>query len=254
MKVRGNTVVVTGGGSGIGLALAERFVGAGNQVVICGRDAEKLRGAEKALPGLCTVACDISVRSEREELFRHVTAAFPDVNVLINNAGIQRETDFLVGAPQLTDGESEIETNLTAGIHLAALFVPYFHRSGAECAVVNVTSGLAFVPVMSVPVYCATKAALHSFSMSLRSQLEHTNIRVFELIPPIVRTGLHRGIRSREQAEKQGIAPSRVAEKMLHAFEHDRYEVAVGRGRDLVIASRLAPHFFHRTLNRLGSG
>jgi uncharacterized oxidoreductase len=198
--------------------------------------------------------CDISVRSQREHLFHRIVRELPDVNVLINNAGIQRETDFLDGAPQLTDGESEIETNLTASIHLAALFVPYFHTRGSECAVVNVTSGLAFIPIKSVPVYCATKAALHSFSMSLRSQLNDTNIRVFELIPPIVRTDLHRGVQSRKQAEKQGIAPSRVAEKMLHAFEHDRFEVPVGRGRDLVVASRLAPHFFHRLLNKLVSG
>ena len=251
MQVSGNSILITGGSSGIGLAMGAIFSDAGNQVIICGRSESKLRAAKEAVPALRTAVCDVSVTSERENLFRWTTQEFPQVNMLINNAGIQRETDFLAGAPELNDGESEIETNLTASIHLSALFIPHFRKFGGDSAVVNVTSGLAFIPVMSVPVYCATKAGLHSFSMSLRSQLAGTNIRVFEIVPPIVQTELHRGDQSRKQAEKQGIAPARVAEKLLQAIRHDRYEVSVGRGGDLMLASRLAPHFFHRMLNKL---
>ena len=157
----------------------------------------------------------------------------------------------MTGAPELTDGESEIDTNLTASIELCALFVPHFLRTGGRAAIVNVTSGLGFIPLMSVPVYCATKAGLHSFSMSLRSQLESTNVSVFELIPPIVQTELHRSDQSRRQAAKQGIAPARVARKLAQAIRNDWYQVPVGQGGDLVFASRIAPHFFHRMLNKL---
>jgi uncharacterized oxidoreductase len=251
MQVSGNTILITGGSSGIGLAMGEIFSSTGNQVIICGRNESKLCVAKERLPALHTVVCDVSVRSERENLFRWTTQEFSRVNVLINNAGIQRETDFLVGAPELTDGESEIETNLTASVHLSALFIPYFLKLSDDCAVVNVTSGLAFIPLMSVPVYCATKAGLHSFSMSLRSQLAGTNVRVFEIIPPLVRTELHRSEQSRKQAEKRGIAPARVAEKLVQAFKKNRFEASIGEGGDLKAASRIAPHFFHRMLNKL---
>jgi uncharacterized oxidoreductase len=251
MQVTGNTILITGGSSGIGLAMAELLAASGNQVLICGREQRKLTAARERLPQLETMVCDVSEQREREELFRWATSRFPRVNVLINNAGIQRETDFSVGAPELTDGESEIDTNLTASVHLSALFIPHFMTLGCESAVVNVTSGLGFIPLKSVPVYCATKAALHSFSMSLRSQLAHTNVRVFEIIPPLVQTALHRGELSRAQAHKRGIAPARVAERLVRALEKNRYETSVGEGGDLKVASRIAPHFFHRMLNKL---
>lgn len=252
MKVEGNTILITGGSSGIGLALAEAFSQAGNQVLICGRNEIKLEEAKSKLPQLHVRVCDVSKQSDREDLFQWATSGFPDLNILINNAGIQRETDFSKGAPELTDGESEIDTNLTANIHLSALFVPHFLKQPRECAIVNITSGLAFIPLKIIPVYCATKAAIHSFSMSLRSQLAEKNVRVFEIIPPIVQTELHRGAEARKQGQK-GIAPFKVATATLRAMQKDRYEVPVGQGRDLMFASRIAPHFFHKLLNKLVS-
>lgn len=251
MRITGNKVVISGGSSGIGLAIAKALLRSDNEVVVCGRSEDRLLAASAAEPALRTVACDISARSERERLMRWTVENFPQVNVLVNNAGIQRETDFLTGAPELTDGESEIDTNLTAAIHLSALFIPHFLRRGGEGAIINVTSGLAFVPLMSVPVYCATKAGLHSFSMSLRSQLQNTGVQVFELIPPILKTGLHRDARSRQQSDKRGIAPERVAERLLEGMSRNQFEIGVGQGRDLKIAARVAPHLFHRLLNHL---
>jgi uncharacterized oxidoreductase len=253
MQETGNTVVITGGSSGIGLAAAEVLAAAGNDVIVCGRNEERLRTVKERLPQLHTLVCDVSDRAERVEFFSRVTREFPGVNVLINNAGIQRETDFLAGAPELTDGESEIDTNFTAAVHLSPLFIPHFVASDRPCAVVNVTSGLAFIPLKSVPVYCATKAALHSFSMSLRSQLEGTHVRVFEIIPPMVKTDLHRSEEARRQSEKRGISAKRVADALLNALKKDRYEASIGEGGDLKWASRIAPHFFHRMLNKLES-
>jgi uncharacterized oxidoreductase len=244
MRIDNNTVLITGGSSGIGLALAQQFVDAGNTVIICGRRKQKLDDAREAHPELHTRVCDISVKEQREELFTWVTTEFPTVNIIVNNAGIQRETSFLEGAPQLYDGESEIETNLTGTIHLCALFVPHLAASGKESAIINVTSGLAFIPLKIAPVYCATKAALHSFSMTLRSQLAETAVRVFEIIPPIVKTDLHRGAAAKKQGER-GIPPGRVATKTIEALQKDRYEKSVGQGGDLKFASKIAPHFFH---------
>lgn len=251
MRIQGNTIVITGGGSGIGLAMAKAFLEAGNTVIICGRRESLLKDVQRISPKLHIRVCDVSVRAQREALFASITAEFPDVNILINNAGVQKETDFTKGAPELYDGESEIEINLVGCVHLCALFVPHFHSIRRNCAVINITSGLAFVPLKIVPVYCATKAALHSFSMSLRSQLSGTNIKLFEIVPPIVKTELHRGAKARKQAER-GIEPERVASEALDAIAKDKFEKAVGQGRDLMIAARIAPHFVHRLLNKIG--
>jgi uncharacterized oxidoreductase len=172
--------------------------------------------------------------------------------MLFNNAGIQKEIDFLTGATGLNDDESEIEINLTASIHLSALFIPHFLQQQKECAVVNITSGLAFIPLKIVPVYCATKAALHTFSISLRSQLAKTNVRVFEIAPPIVKTELHREAKARKQSQR-GIPASAVAQATVNALKNNRYETIVAQAKVLKAASRIAPGFFHNLLNKIAA-
>lgn len=253
METTNNTILITGGSTGIGLALAEKFIAAGNDVLICGRRESKLLKAKRKIPQLQIRVCDVSIRSEREHLFRWATSEFPAVNILVNNAGVQKELDFLTGAVGLLDHEPEIEINLTASVHLSALFIPHFLALKKECAVVNVTSGLAFIPLKIVPVYCATKAALHTFSISLRSQLANTNVRVFEIAPPIVKTELHREARAQKQALR-GVAASVVAEAAFNALKNNRYEAIVGEAKTLKGASRLAPKFFHKLLNKLAAG
>ena len=253
MQTTNNTILITGGSSGIGLAMAETFLKAGNEVLICGRRESKLAEAKQKLPQLHTRVCDVANKPEREELFRWATAEFPYINMLINNAGIQREIDFLKGAAAFNDEESEIETNLTASIHLSALFIPHFLQRPNECAIVNITSGLAFIPLKIVPVYCATKAALHSFSLSLRSQLSKTNVRVFEMAPPIVKTALHREAKARKQAQR-GIPAEEVAEAAFKAIKKDHFQTIIGQAKVLKGAARLAPRFFHNLLNKLATG
>ncbi len=253
MQTTKNTILITGGSVGIGLAIAETFIEAGNEVLICGRRESKLLEAKQKYPQLHTRICDISKKSEREDLYRWATTEFPPINMLFNNAGIQKEVNFLTGTPALNDKESEIEINLTASIHLSALFISHFLQQPKECAIVNITSGLAFIPLQIVPVYCATKAALHSFSISLRSQLAETNVQVFEIAPPIVKTELHREAKARKQSER-GIAPAVVAEATLKAIKNNRSETIVGQAKVLKAASRIAPGFFHRLLNKLAAG
>jgi len=188
MKLSGNTILVTGGASGIGLALASRFLAAGSKVIVCGRRSTALRDAAEAHPGLVTHACDLSRADERESLAKWIVDAFPDLNVLVNNAGIQRRL-------RLTDPESwetthhEIAINLDAPLHLGMLLLPHL-RSKPSAAIVNVTSGLAYVPFVAAPVYSATKAALHSYTLSLRHQLDDTSVQVIEILPPAVQTDL----------------------------------------------------------------
>ena len=253
MQTTKNVILITGGAAGIGFAIAETFIKAGNEVLICGRRESKLLEAKQKYPQLRTRVCNIAKKSEREDLFHWATVEFPNINMLFNNAGVQKETNFLAGAPNLNDEESEIEINLTASIHLSALFIPHFLRQKKECAIVNITSGLAFIPLKIVPVYCATKAGLHSFSISLRSQLAKTNVYVFEITPPIVKTELHREAKARKQSER-GISPSVVAEAKLKAIKNNYYETIIGQAKVLKGASRIAQSFFHSLLNKLAAG
>ncbi|MBV6715572.1 SDR family oxidoreductase [Paenibacillus chitinolyticus] len=191
MKMSGNTILITGGGSGIGLAFAERFIQAENQVLICGRRENVLQKAKEQFPGIITRTCDLTIESERIALFDWVIANYPEVNVLVNNAGILQHFNVLkVDAKyNWSRFSEEITANLEAPIHLSMLFAPFFAEKG-EAAMINVTSGLAFTPLAVTPIYSATKAALHSFTMSLRHQLSATSIEVIEVAPPAVDTDL----------------------------------------------------------------
>ena len=250
MNMKGNTVLITGGATGIGFSLTEHFVKAGNDVIVCGRRQEKLREAKSRLPQIHTRECDVSKDKERGMLSDWVTSNFKDINILVNNAGIQRMLDFKKGTHELFGGEDEIETNLKAYIHMSAYFIPDFLKR-KESAIINVSSGLAFVPLAVAPVYCATKAAVHSFSVSLRHQLRGTPIKVFEIIPPRVDTELDKGARERRGQQDRGIPPSEVATATLKALENDEYEVAVGQAQSMrmAVASGNADQLF-QNMNR----
>lgn len=191
MKLTGNTILITGGGSGIGLAFAERFINAGNTVIITGRREQVLQDAKDKFPGLITRVSDLNIESERIALFDWVTANYPEVNVLVNNAGTQQRFNVLKADARNNWAyfNQEITTNLEAPLHLAMLFAPLFAAREAA-AILNVTSGLAFTPFAIGPIYSATKAALHSFTMSLRLQLSDTSVEVIEIAPPAVNTDL----------------------------------------------------------------
>lgn len=245
MKITGNTILITGGATGIGLALAEAFLREGNQVIICGRREKKLQEAKAKLPSLHVRVGDVSKDSERENLFQWATSSFPSLNLLINNAGIQKEVDLRRGAVDLSGDEDEIDINLKAPIHLSTLFIP--HLIGQkESAIVNITSGLAFTPLAVVPIYCVTKAGLHSFSQSLRHQLQNTPIKVFEVAPPIVATELSRRATENREQEYVVISPMEVAEAALKGMEEDQMEIVIGLANNL----RSAPEDMFNIINR----
>jgi uncharacterized oxidoreductase len=192
MKLTGNTILITGGGSGIGRGLAEELQKLGNQVVIAGRRQKALDETTAANPGMQSLTLDIESPEAIEAFAAKVTAQFPALNVLINNAGIMRAENLLAQQPDLADAEAIVSTNLLGPIRLTAALLPHFEKQAAA-AIMNVSSGLAFVPLAFTPTYCATKAAIHSYTQSLRYQLKSTSIEVLELAPPYVQTDLMDG-------------------------------------------------------------
>ena len=226
MKITGNTVLITGGGSGIGLALAEALCHRGNEVIICGRRKSRLRAATARLPALHYRICDVSNARSRQAMVDWLESEYKSLNILVNNAGIQRAVDFRKGVRDLPAADDEIAINLAAPIHLSAMLIPRLRRKKAA-AIVNISSGLAFAPIAFMPVYCAAKAALHSWSLSLRHQLRETSIRVFEVAPPMVATELS-GRRDRGEDEEHMMSPEAVAEGILEALRRNRYETALG--------------------------
>jgi len=192
MNLTGNTILVTGGGSGIGRGLAEAFHALGNQVVIAGRRKHALDETTAANPGMQSLTLDIENPAAIRDFAAQASAQFPSLNVLINNAGIMRPEKLLAQQPDLADAEAIVTTNLLGPIRLTAALLPHLQAQPAS-AIVNVTSGLAFLPLAVTPTYCATKAALHSYTLSLRYQLRKTNTEVIELVPPYVQTHLMQG-------------------------------------------------------------
>lgn len=242
METKGNTILITGGATGIGLALAEEFLRLGNEIIICGRREEKLRQAKKKNPRLHTRKCDVSKEGERKALHDWVVSEFPETNVLVNNAGIQKRIDFTKGTADLLrdlqdEGADEIDINLKAYVYLAAHFIPDIQRK-KQAAIVNVSSGLGFLPIASMPVYCASKAAVHSFSVSLRHQLKGTSIIVFEVIPPMVDTDLDKGARGRGGQVDRGMPPQAVAKTIVAGMESDEAEITVGAAQGIRIRAR----------------
>ena len=201
MKMTGNTIFITGGGTGIGLSMAKLFCEMDNTVIICGRRADRLAKAQAEIPNLHAFVGDVSTADGRNEIFKYIIQNFPNTNMLINNAGLQKDIDLTKGMEDLLKGDCEIITNLEAPIYLSALFTS--HLSAQEsAAIIHITSGLAFMPERStlMPVYCATKAALHAFSIAQRNQLDPLGIRVVEIIPPRVESELNtEGRRKRNQ-------------------------------------------------------
>ena len=185
MKLSKNKILITGGATGIGFALAKRFIEEDNTVIVCGRREYALREAAEKLPALIAKRYDLGFAGERSALFAWIAKEHSDLNVLVNNAGIQQwmsvsDDNFFQRAKE------EITINIEAPVHLTSLFL----KLPSLNTIINVGSGLAFAPLAKVPVYCATKAFIHSFTRSLRHLVKSRNIEVIELIPPALNTDL----------------------------------------------------------------
>ncbi len=230
MKISNNTVLITGGTTGIGLALAKKFLNEGNRVIVTGRDREKLARVQADFPKLVTQKADMSRLEDVEQL----AGRFTDTNILINNAGVQYNYDFADPTIPIDYIKKELQTNLAGPLLLIRLMLPYL-MTKQTAAIVNISSGLGIVPKQSAPVYCGSKAGLHLFTKSLRWQLEASSIKVFEVIPPIVDTDMTRG------RGKGKISPEALVEEFWNGFQNDKYEMAIGRTKLLVFINRFLP-------------
>jgi uncharacterized oxidoreductase len=255
VNVSGNTVLITGGSSGIGLELAEAFLARGNAVIITGTNPEHLAAAQRNLPAVGAFQSDVTDLDAIERLRDEVVSQFPNLNLLVNNAGIMEFVDLRSARVDVCGIEREIATNFSGSIQVTAAFLPQL-MTRDRAAIVNVTSGLAFLPLPVAPVYCATKAGMHSFTVSLRMQLRRTNVAVFEVAPPI--TGTHL-FGDDADLGKLGLPkpmePRAVAEAVLSGIGEDRREICPGTSNALRILSRIAPSVvlrqFAKTVDRL---
>jgi uncharacterized oxidoreductase len=237
MQLSHNTVLITGGATGIGYAMAEAFLEAGNTVIICGRREERLREAHARHPALHTRVCDVADAADRSGLVDWVSTRFSDLNVLVNNAGVQRDVDFTQGLGEFLAGENEIRVNLEAPIILSGLFVPLLARNKGA-AIVNVSSGLGFVPAVRMPVYSASKAGLHAFSMAIRPQLSKIGITLFEVVPPAVDTELNPAGRARRPNFKPDLEAKVFVAAVMTGLENDVCEIGFGMSAGFIRASR----------------
>lgn len=226
MNLTANTILITGGATGIGFALARQLSERGNHVIVCGRSEASLAKAQAQVPTLVTRLCDVTDVKSRQSLIGWLGAHYPGINILINNAGVQYRRNF-DGEDALENVEQEIAANLTAPICFIGEILPLLKRQ-SQPTIINVSSGLAFSPMADVPVYCATKAAIHSFTLSLRHQLKTTGIRVVEMVPPIVDTGLGGTTRSSGTANVQMMSADDFASQAISQLENDQDEVLVG--------------------------
>ncbi len=224
MKTTENTILITGGGSGIGLAFAKKLAQEGNQIILVGRTENKLIQASKQIPDAQYIVADLTKASDVEELTTKVKSDFPTLNLLINNAGTAYAYSLLNENSKAVDKASvEFETNFLSVVRLTEALLPVL-KQNANAAIVNVSSLVSFIPSISLPTYSASKAALHSYTQVLRAELKNQGIQVYEVMPPLVNTELSHEIGGADN----GIPPEVVAEDLLKALTEEQFEVRVG--------------------------
>jgi len=237
MDISGNTVLITGGATGIGYAFAEYFLKTGNKIIICGRREERLLEAKKKHPEFQIKVCDVAKEEDRNSLAEWATSNFDTLNILVNNAGVQRDVDFTKGVSEFLSGENEIRINLEATIVLSGLFIP--HLIGKkEASIINISSGLGFIPVARMPVYSASKAGVHAFSMAIRQQLLKSGIKVFEVVPPAIESELNPEGRAKSGNFKIDLMPGEFVDAVMEGIKNNIFEIGYGMTAGLIKASR----------------
>jgi uncharacterized oxidoreductase len=234
MKLTSNTILITGGASGIGYELTRQLTALGNTILITGRDQAKMDRAKAAFPKIHTLRSDVSDPEAIAALYEKVTKQFPELNILINNAGIMREINVHDKAGGLEDITREIEINLSGPIRMVKQFLPHL-KTKSDPAIINV---------------CATKAGLHSFTESLRVQLKNTKVKVFELAPPVTQTELLGDFNSEDL---KGVSIMKVEDMVkvaVKGMQTDRFEIRPGQANQLKMMSRVAPGFILKQMSR----
>ena len=234
MNLNGNTILLTGGTSGIGFALLHKFYSLDNKLIVVGRNEPKLKEIERDFNGARTIHCNLADTSSVLRLIKICKHNHPDINILINTAGVQHNYIFGKDEPDFDNIQNEITVNLISPLQLCFAFIPLLQKH-IESAIINVSSGLAFAPKASAPVYCGTKAAIHILTKALRYQLEQSNVKVFEIIPPLVDTPMTAG------RGKGKISPEQLVDEFIVNLAKDKFESNIGKTKYLRILQRLSP-------------
>lgn len=245
MKLEHNTILITGGSSGLGLELARILVSRSNTVLICGRSKEKLEKAKEELKQVQIFPCDLSKPSALLKLHQWVTENYPQCNLLINNAAIVHRTDFYQDEEMIEKAGLEVQTNFMAPVTLCKLFLPLLNKNNNP-SIINITTGLIYAPKAAYPIYNATKAALHSFTQVLRYQLKETPFNIIEVMMPAVDTPWHNG-----NPPKIAISPQKAIEEMVRKLEKGDTEIKVGGVSILYVLSRIVPAFALKKINEV---
>ena len=249
MNLNGNTILITGGSSGIGFEIAKNFVAAKNKVIITGRNMEKLEKANEKLGGVSIIQSDVSNPDSIKDLYEQVSKEFPGLNVLINNAGVMLSVnlqDHNLSAAELT---KEIDINVKGTIWMNDAYLPLLKKN-KNAATVSVSSGLAFVPLPISAVYCATKAAIHSYTLSLREQLRNTDVKVFELAPPATETEMLTIFDEEDMKGTSTMTVQAVVAQFVKGFSNNKFEITPGQSGQLKFMSRYFPGFILKQMSK----
>jgi uncharacterized oxidoreductase len=253
MELNNKTILITGGTSGFGYEFAARLIELGNTVIITGRDQAKLDQTKKELPKIHTFQSDVSDPRQIEKLYTQVTSRFPELNMLINNAGEMRKLSLHDTSIDLQDITREIEINLMGPIRMVQQFLPHLKQK-KSAAILNVTSGIAMIPIPLSPIYGASKSGLRSYTKSLRVQLKNTNIRVFELVAPGAKTPLNDKFADVDGFnEKMMMEPDKLIAAAIKGLQKDTDEIYPGLARIMRIMSRIAPGFMLKQTSKMGA-
>ena len=249
LRYDNSVVFITGGGSGIGMGLAAAFHSRGAKVIIGGRRRSKLEAVASRHPGIETLEIDVANPISVDECVKQLVAQHPNLNVVINNAGVQQLVDFTVDE-QLSASAlgEEIDINLKGLIYVTAAVLPILKQQ-PRARLINISSGMCYIPRTSAPIYAATKAAVHSFTLSLRYQFKGSSVEIIEIIPPLVETDLHVSQRSKPPAIAMTL--DAFVSAAMKGLDAGRPEIAVGLVRVLRPAARIAPRLFLKLVNRL---
>lgn len=251
MNLQHNTILITGGTSGFGLEFASRLIALGNTVIVTGRNAGRLQEVKKQLPEVHTFQSDVRKAADILALYQNVTSRFPELNILINNAGEMRKMSL--HHHPLEDITREIEINLMGPIRMVQQFLPHL-KTQKTALILNVTSGIALMPFPIAPIYGASKSGLRSYTQSLRVQLKKTNIRVMELVAPGSSTPLNDQFKNEEGFSMSMLmAPGKIVEAAIQGILRDRPEVYPGLAKVMRMMSRLAPKLLLAQASKMGA-
>ncbi|BAV06306.1 uncharacterized oxidoreductase [Filimonas lacunae] len=248
MQLKNSTVLITGGSNGIGLEFAKQLMQQGATVIITGRDMAKLQKTRQQFPYLHVIQSNVNNPKDIEEMYEIVTRQFPHLKIIINNAGIMRTVKLMDDSVTIENVTDEIETNFSGTVRMIHQFLPHLMQQ-QSAAIINITSGLAFIPFTISPLYCGTKAAVHVYSQALRLQLKNSSVKVFEVAPPKTDNPLQTAFVEQEN-DGRTMKVSDLVAASIKGILKDQYEIRPGLANVMKWMSRIAPGFFTKMINR----